>query len=197
MVEGQCLEYSYPGLTDDFWDIARKVWREKSFGDFTPVDAKNLWQSNYGGGRPQETDADLSDLPCKRRGPLVKARESDFGLPARAAVPSRTLYESESITTYLIAATLGALVLAGAVLIWTRPRNADEVLALGTQTDDARGSPPDEQDETQLATAPPPLAGSDDSRIVEQLRQLKGLHEDGILTDEEYESKRERLTGLL
>ena len=43
------------------------------------------------------------------------------GPPAR---PPRTTYERETITTSLIALTLAAAVLAGAVLIWTRSKGA-------------------------------------------------------------------------
>ena len=36
-----------------------------------------------------------------------------------------------------------------------------------------------------------------DSDVVAALRQIKSLHDEGILTDDEYEMKRRRLTGQL
>jgi hypothetical protein len=35
------------------------------------------------------------------------------------------------------------------------------------------------------------------SKVVESLRQLKALHDEGILTDDEYETKRKALTKQL
>ncbi len=47
-------------------------------------------------------------------------------------------------------------------------------------------------------TAPPDMAPSSDRRdIAEALRQVKELHEEGILTDEEYETKRKGLADQL
>jgi|TARA_R110002110_G_scaffold292436_1_gene506526 hypothetical protein len=47
--------------------------------------------------------------------------------------------------------------------------------------------------------APAPLdpPNATDSTVVESLRQLKALHDEGILTDDEYETKRKALTDQL
>jgi Short C-terminal domain len=51
---------------------------------------------------------------------------------------------------------------------------------------------PQETQETQAQTAAAPEAPSD----VEQLQQLATLHEQGILTDEEYSAKKQQILGI-
>ena len=48
-----------------------------------------------------------------------------------------------------------------------------------------------------LTTQPAPVVEDDGATVEASLRRLKALHNDGILTDDEYETKRKALTDQL
>ena len=48
-----------------------------------------------------------------------------------------------------------------------------------------------------LTTQPAPVVEDDGTTVEASLRRLKALHDDGILTDDEYETKRKALTAQL
>ena len=126
----------------------------------------------------------------------VESRPSK-GSPAREAIPPRTVYERDTIVTVLIAATLGTAVAVGAVLIWTKPKTARTgigsasvggMVVPSSGVRDAESRPLG----TDQEASAPRVVGT--SGVAESLRQLKALHDEGILTDEEYEAKRKPLT---
>jgi hypothetical protein len=149
------------------------------------VEAQDAWWEFWGElmdnaviGRSFNLDA----LSC--RGGFPEGRRT-------AGVPAETLYETEQIVTLLaIAAALTALGVA-ATLIWTRPKD-DEQVAAATPS----SSPPAPQP-TQTPEPTVETVASSATDPASALRQLKALHDEGILTDDEYETKRKALTDQL
>ena len=91
--------------------------------------------------------------------------------------------------TSFVAATMIALVSAGAVLIWTRPSGSEFGSAAATQRNVLGSSASD--------TGSSAVEVSDAIANSSESGQLKALHEEGILTDDEYETKRKALTDRL
>jgi hypothetical protein len=111
--------------------------------------------------------------------------------------PARTIYERNEIVTALIASALVAVVAVGAVLIWTKSKDAAasaHAQSLGPDNKPSGSVVTGAQTASDVAITVSPV---DQSRIVESLRQLKALHEEGILTVDEYEAKRKPLTEQL
>lgn len=145
------------------------------------------WSDRYPTLPPATVECSLKSRPMK-------------GSPALAAIPPRTIYERDTIITVLIAATLGAAMAVGAALIWTKPETARAgigpasgggMVVPSNAAHDAESRPP----ETDQEASAPQVVGT--SRVAESLRQLKALHDEGILTDDEYEAKRKPLTEQL
>lgn len=93
-------------------------------------------------------------------------------------------------------ATFVAVVLVAAVMIWTRPEDDDASPATTAVPKKSSPSPkpaPADQAPKPAATS----ATKNPASVADQLRQLKSLHDDGILTDDEYETKRKALTDQL
>jgi hypothetical protein len=123
-----------------------------------------------------------------------ETQEASRGIRGRAA---GTIYERDEIVTALIASALVAIVAVGAVLIWTKSKDAAAAAhapLLGPDIKPSGTVVPGAQTASDVAIAIPPV---DQSRIVESLRRLQALHEEGILTDDEYEAKRKPLTEQL
>lgn len=166
------------------------------------------WTVNGDGFYRERADAEeaaskwsvvLPSMPPAKIECSVESRPSK-GSPAREAIPPRTVYERDTIVTVLIAATLGTAVAVGAVLIWTKPKTARTgigsasvggMVVPSSGVRDAESRPLG----TDQEASAPRVVGT--SGVAESLRQLKALHDEGILTDEEYEAKRKPLTEQL
>ena len=100
-------------------------------------------------------------------------------------------------------ATLVAMVVAGAVWIWTKPgEDLDDIRLAGAPKADPPKQPAPARPAKQAPTPAPietsaPTVEADGATIEASLRRLKALHDDGILTDDEYETKRKTLTEQL
>ena len=111
-------------------------------------------------------------------------------LPTPAYEPD---YDAAGAAVKAAAASLIALVIVGATIIWTRPKANEQVVASAPTA-----SPP--APKPKVAPTPAPTAETVASSAADPasaLRQLKALHDEGILTDDEYETKRKALTDQL
>jgi hypothetical protein len=93
-------------------------------------------------------------------------------------------YDIAGAGTQAAAASLIALVITGATVIWTRPKASEQVAALTPSS--SPPAPKPKATQTPAPTVAPSAAGP-----ASALRQLKALHDEGILTDDEYETKRQ------
>tara|TARA_R110002110_G_scaffold415316_1_gene649198 strand:- start:4237 stop:4953 length:717 start_codon:yes stop_codon:yes gene_type:complete len=195
---GPCKEYLQPYLSSPFWESNRQEFGGSGFPETREAQDyywENIW-SAY-------------EALARRKGVPVSVRWnvdalSCSGLPEEGrttGVPAETLYETEQIVTLLaIAAALTALGVA-ATLIWSRPKDDEPVATVSSPTPGAnrpeRPSPatPVEQVPTPAPTVETVASSATDPASA--LRQLKALHEEGILTDDEYETKRKALTDQL
>ena len=104
------------------------------------------------------------------------------------AVPD---YDAAGAAVKAAAASLIALVIVGATIIWARPKDDEQV---APSTPAARWLEacvwPDPAARAPRATPAP-------ATIEASLRRLKALHDEGILTDDEYETKRKALADQL
>ena len=104
------------------------------------------------------------------------------------AVPD---YDAAGAAVKAAAASLIALVIVGATIIWARPKDDGQV---APSTPAARWLEacvwPDPAARAPRATPAP-------ATIEASLRRLKALHDEGILTDDEYDTKRQRLADQL
>ncbi len=73
-----------------------------------------------------------------------------------------------------------------------RPLTANEMREQGTEPPGLAVPPP-----SSAPAAPAAAPPTESSDTAERLRELKALHDDGVLTDEEYEERRARLVGEL
>jgi hypothetical protein len=99
-------------------------------------------------------------------------------------------WASNAVRTGLV--TLMAFVLAGATWVWTRPAAAGDI-AVASNGTTANADELTTAAEVPIKSAHRP-ANAD---VAESLRQLKALHDEGILTDDEYETKRQDLSERL
>lgn len=91
--------------------------------------------------------------------------------------------------TSFVAATMIALVSAGAVLIWTRPSGSEFGSAAATQRNVLGSSASDTgSSAVEVSDAIANSSESGESAVAASLRQFKAFHEEGILTDDEYET---------
>ena len=160
----------------------------------------------------EKCEAERMSLPFNIRSLPVTAKET----PCNSAFPTftewcdgrkflcedlvkvgeKTVYDWSAALAGAGAATLVAGVLVAAVMIWTRPEDDDASPATTAVPKKSSPSPkpaPADQAARPAATS----ATKNPASVADQLRQLKGLHDDGILTDEEYETKRKALTDQL
>ena len=92
---------------------------------------------------------------------------------------------------------VGLAEVAFSTWIWTKPgEDLDAIRLAGA----SRAEPPTAK--TKTSSRPGPTNGANSgklsrSEISEALRELKALHDDGILTDDEYETKRQGLINQL
>ena len=173
-----CLEYRQPPADAEYWYV---VYKDQIVG-WTDEDRDDVWARNG----PLIFDSKL--LSCLR----------STGGETIPAVPARTAYESENIITALIASSLGAIVLFVGVLIWTRPDD-EQIAALAPSRGTGRPTSKPKGAQTPVSgvagVAPSGTASITDPATA--LRQLKALHDEGILTDDEYETKRQALADQL
>ena len=114
-------------------------------------------------------------------------------------VPEVPDYDVAGAAIQAAGVSLAAAVLIGATVIWTRPKDEEPVDAVTTPTAGA-GPPPSAPTlpaDPVPTTQPAPVVENDGATVEASLRRLKALHDDGILTDAEYETKRKALTDKL
>jgi hypothetical protein len=102
-----------------------------------------------------------------------------------SAIVTETEYEWSTALVRAAGLSLLAVVVSAGVLIWTRPVRP-------TQQAADLGAPPLGTTDGESV-----VSGERKAQIAASLRQLKSLHEDGVLTDAEYEQKRSALVGEL
>jgi len=128
---------------------------------------------------------------------LCNARGGGFVLEPAPTMPD---YDVAGAAIQAAGVSLAAAVLIGATIIWTRPKDEEPVEAVATPT---VGAGPTELPAPMLladpvpTTQPAPVVEDDGATVEASLRRLKALHDDGILTDAEYETKRKALTDQL
>jgi hypothetical protein len=108
-------------------------------------------------------------------------------LPTPTSEPD---YDVAGAAAKAAAASLIALVIIGATVIWTRPK-ADEQVVASTPN----SSPPAPKPKAAQTTVETVASSAADPASA--LRQLKALHDEGILTDDEYKTKRQALADQL
>ncbi len=83
-----------------------------------------------------------------------------------------------------------AVVAGTAVAVSNRVSRRQANRSEGQQQEEAQAAPQAAQQ------APPPSAAPDAPSDIEQLEQLAQLHEQGILTDEEFAAKKQQILGI-
>ena len=113
--------------------------------------------------------------------------------------PTMPDYDVAGAAIQAAGVSLVAAVLIGATVIWTRPKDEEPVDAVTTPTAGARPPPsaPTPPADPVPTTQPAPVVEDGGATVEASLRRLKALHDDGILTDAEYETKRKALTDKL
>ena len=105
--------------------------------------------------------------------------------------PTMPDYDVAGAAIQAAGVSLVAAVLIGATVIWTRPKDEEQVAA-STPSSSPPVLEPKATPAPAVETAAPPATDPANA-----LRQLKALHDEGILTDDEYETKRKPLTDQL
>ena len=105
---------------------------------------------------------------------------------------SETDYDVAAAAIQAAGVSLVAAVLIGATVIWTRPKDEEQVAATTPSS-----LPAPQLKATQTPAPAVETVASSATDPASALRQLKALHDEGILTDDEYETKRKALTDQL
>jgi putative oligomerization/nucleic acid binding protein len=75
----------------------------------------------------------------------------------------------------------------------------DRISQLEQQQQYQQGPPPDQSGQQQYAPppqqAPPPAAPAGGSSVADQLQQIAGLHQQGVLSDDEFAAAKAKILG--
>lgn len=183
-IGSRCELYAQPPLSNDFWNSSRDV-----NPGFNQQSADDAWERVFDGG----DGANIGIATAIRVGETVECleREDANVVGSGPARPDATEYETGTITALLVALGSFALLAVGGVLIWTR--NGDETVD-GSTINPRQASP---EAEKPNPSDPVQVAVPDGKNAADALRQLKALHDEGILTDNEYETKRKAVADRL
>jgi len=169
------------------WLAAFTVIAVQTWNDTERVDGKELTRTEYFQDCIRRVDGneETRRLVCE----LVLS-QSPMGVPLYEQIDRHDFSGAKTPTATI---SLIALVIIGATIIWTRPKDDEQVAA----TTPNSGPPTPKPKASQTLAPAVETVASSAADPASALRQLKALHDEGILTDDEYETKRKALTDQL
>jgi hypothetical protein len=71
----------------------------------------------------------------------------------------------------------------------------DDRISSLEQQQGQQGPPPDQYGQQQQYAPPPPAAPAGGSSVADQLQQIAGLHQQGVLSDDEFAAAKAKILG--
>ena len=128
---------------------------------------------------------------------LVDTAETSDTFTLHRKTGEETTYDWSAAAAGAGAATLATIVLAAGTIVWTRPEDDEQVAAMTPTARPAAREPRATPAQAPTVERPAPTDPDGAATIEASLRRLKALNDEGILTDNEYETKRKALTDQL